>query len=107
MSSANKVVWLELAHAGGLTPGVAAEPSKELWATRGWTTKPATGAIAGKPGSWTPAGAMPPATVAAIGSAVASPASAWTKGQYVQTDTPGAAGKAHWGGSSWVAGVTP
>jgi hypothetical protein len=47
--------------------------------------------------------------VAALqGSAVvASPASGWTTGQYVQTGTAGAAGRATWSGSGWVGGAAP
>jgi hypothetical protein len=70
---------------------------------------PATGATAGIPGSWTPAGSTPPATVAALqaGSVTASPASGWTTGQYVQTGTAGAAGRACWTGTGWVGGAAP
>jgi hypothetical protein len=67
---------------------------------------PATGATAGTPGGWTPTGSAPPATFAALqaGSVVASPATAWGTGEYVQTGTSGTAGEAHWDGSAWVAG---
>ena len=73
-------------------------------------TIPATGATAGIPGGWTPAGSTPPATVADLISGTpnvvtASPATAWTTGQYVQTQTAGVAGRAHWGGTAWVAGA--
>jgi len=68
----------------------------------------ATGASAGTPGSWTPGGSNPPASVSALQGAspsiVASPTTAWTTGQYVQTGTAGAPGQAHWDGSAWVAG---
>src|SRR4030095_5294629 len=43
----------------------------------------ATGATAGTPGSWTPAGAQAPLTRAAATGVTASPATAWTSGQYV------------------------
>lgn len=66
---------------------------------------PATGANAGTPGAWTPAGSTPPATVAALQSAapaiVASPTTAWTAGQYVAC---GDAAHAHWSGTAWVSG---
>jgi hypothetical protein len=67
---------------------------------------PATGATAGTPGTWTPSGADPPATVADLIAGVpntvtASPASAWTTGQYVETAD---LADAHWSGSAWVAG---
>jgi hypothetical protein len=68
----------------------------------------ATGATAGIPGTWTPAGSAPPASVTALQSAapaiVATPATNWTTGQYVQTGTAGAAGEAYWNGTAWVAG---
>jgi hypothetical protein len=68
------------------------------------------GATAGVPGSWTPAGSSPPATVAALiagtpNAVTASPATAWTTGQYVQTGTAGVPGQAHWSGTAWVAGA--
>jgi len=72
---------------------------------------PATGATAGIPGAWTPAGSTPPATVAALQGAspavVASPTTGWTSGQYVQTGTAGAAGRATWTGTGWVGGAAP
>ena len=64
----------------------------------------ATGATAGTPGSFTPAGATVPADLAALQSAspavVASPNTAWTTGQSVNLGT----GSAHWSGSAYVAG---
>ena len=73
------------------------------------TTTPATGAVAGVPGHWTPSGSTPPATLAALqgGSVIASPQTAWTTGEYVQTGTGGAAGQAHWDGDSWEASTAP
>lgn len=72
----------------------------------------ATGATAGIPGTWTPAGARAPASVSALqgGNPVdvtASPATPWTTGQFVQTRTAGAAGRATWTGSAWVGGAAP
>jgi len=69
---------------------------------------PATGATAGTPGTWTPAGSEPPASVADLTAGIpnavtASPATAWTTGQYVQTGTAGTPGQAHWSGTAWVA----
>src|SRR4029079_2952063 len=69
------------------------------------TSSPATGATAGTPGTWTPPGSQAPASVATIGAVTASPATAWTAGQYVQTKTAGAPGQAHWSGTAWVAGA--
>jgi hypothetical protein len=76
---------------------------------RGLAGQYATGATAGIPGSFTPAGATPPTSPAALtaGSPVAvtaTPATAWTTGQYVQTGTAGVPGQAHWSGTAWVTG---
>lgn len=68
---------------------------------------PATGATAGIPGTWTPVDSVPPADVAGAAGIVASPLTAWTTGQYVQTGTAGAAGRTYWDGTDWVAGVAP
>lgn len=73
---------------------------------------PATGATAGIPGVWTPPGSTPPADLAALQAGdpvavTASPATPWTAGQFVQTRTAGAAGRATWTGSGWVGGVAP
>jgi hypothetical protein len=70
----------------------------------------ATGATAGTPGTWTPGGSTAPASVAALtagtpNTVTATPATAWTTGQYVQTETAGTGGRAHWSGSAWVAGA--
>jgi len=62
---------------------------------------PATGATAGSPGSFTPAGCETPANLAGLAGVVASPATAWTTGQHVITaDTQ----HNHWSGSAWAAG---
>jgi hypothetical protein len=71
-----------------------------------------TGATAGAPGAWTPAGSQPPSTVADLQggrpvTVTASPASAWTTGQYVQGSTGGAPGQMYWNSSAWVAGTAP
>lgn len=67
----------------------------------------ATGATAGIPGSWTPAGSTPPASPASMSGITASPTSAWTSGQFVQTGTAGAAGRVTWTGTGWVGGAAP
>jgi len=72
----------------------------------------ATGATAGIPGTWTPPGAGPAGSVADLQAGrpnpvVASPATPWTSGQYVQTAVPGAAGRATWTGTAWVGGAAP
>jgi len=69
----------------------------------------AKGATAGIPGTWTPSGADPPANLAETTAwgVVASPATPWTTGQYVQTRLTGAPGRVTWTGSAWVGGVAP
>jgi hypothetical protein len=76
-----------------------------LWA--GPPVIPATGATAGIPGTFTPPGSTPPANVAGMTGIVASPATPWTSGQFVQTLTAGAAGRASWSGTNWVSGAAP
>jgi hypothetical protein len=61
----------------------------------------ATGATAGAPGFFTPSGASVPANLAALTGITATPATAWTVGQYVITADLLAN---HWSGSAWVAG---
>jgi len=70
---------------------------------------PATVGYAGIPGSFGPPGCTVPANQAAIlgSSLVASPPTAWTTGQYVQSQVAGAAGRACWTGSAWVGGAAP
>jgi len=67
-----------------------------------------TGANAGTPGTWTPAGSVPPANLAALQAAVpavaANPATAWTTGQYVDL---GDGSDAYWDSDSWESGVAP
>jgi hypothetical protein len=72
----------------------------------------ATGANAGTPGTWTPPGAPAPTTVANLISGTpedvtATPGTAWTTGQYVQTQAAGTGGRAYWNGTAWVAGSAP
>lgn len=61
----------------------------------------ATGATAGTPGAFTPAGAVAPHDIAGLDLVTASPATAWTTGQYVVL---GDASNAYWNGSDWVTG---
>lgn len=73
---------------------------------------PATGAVSGIPGNWTPSGSTPPASVADLQAGIPNqvipdPQTPWTVGQYVQTATPGEAGRAYWNGTAWVAGSVP
>jgi hypothetical protein len=70
------------------------------WTAPGQVT--ATGAGPGTGiGTFTPAGATPPANLAALAGVTATPATAWTAGQYVLLAD---GSKAHWTGSAWVAG---
>jgi hypothetical protein len=72
----------------------------------GWTDEPvppplATGATAGTPGTFTPAGSTIPGNLAAMTGLTATPDTAWTTGQYVVV---GDATEASWTGTAWVAG---
>ena len=71
-------------------------------------TIPITGVTAGTPGSYTPAGATPPTTLAALkadpvigDSGTSKPGAAWTTGQYVVL---GDQSHAAWDGTAWAAG---
>lgn len=64
---------------------------------------PATGATAGSPATLTPTNSYAPADLAdAQTGFTASPATAWTTGQYVRLRD---GSTAYWDGSAWVAGV--
>jgi len=68
----------------------------------------ATGATAGTPGTWTPAGAnVIPANAAAATGITASPTTAWATGQYVQGSTAGTGGQMFWSATAWTAGKAP
>jgi HK97 family phage major capsid protein len=64
------------------------------------TSANATGAAAGSPGSFTPAGSERPVNLAGMTGVTASPATAWTATQYVAT---GDGSKVKWNGTAWVA----
>jgi len=75
----------------------------------GWTDEPpppplATGATAGTPGSFTPAGCAVPTTLGDVTGLAADPATAWTTGQSVVL---GDGSDASWNGTAWVAGLAP
>ena len=62
-----------------------------------------TSATAGTPGSFAPAGAQPPASIAALrGLGALGQTTAWTTGQYIEY---GANLKAHWDGTDWATGA--
>jgi hypothetical protein len=65
---------------------------------------PATGATAGTPGTFTPAGADAPADLAACASLTATPATAWATGEHVVL---GDATHAFWDGAAWAGGEAP
>jgi hypothetical protein len=65
---------------------------------------PASAASAGKPGSFSPSGAVVPADLAAMSTITASPATPWTTGQYVAL---GDGSNAYWNGTAWSAGESP
>lgn len=74
-------------------------------AAANWTvpgTIVATGAAAGIPGTFTPAGATPAASLANMTGITASPATAWTTGQHVET---GDGKDCYWNGTAWVLGI--
>ena len=61
-----------------------------------------TGAVPGEPGSFTPAGATVPPTIAALRLlGDLGQTTAWTSGQYIEYGT---AQKAHWDGTDWATG---
>lgn len=66
----------------------------------------ATGATAGAPGLFTPANSDGPDNLAALQASgvVASPATAWTTGQYIELDD---GTHAYWDSNSWEAGEAP
>ena len=69
-----------------------------------WSNIVPTGATAGTPGNWTPTGANPPDIFAKMTGLTASPATAWTTGQYVVLDD---GSHAYWNGTTWIAGNAP
>lgn len=71
------------------------------------TAVQATGATAGTPGTFTPTNAMKPGSfdLLVAEGVVATPTTAWTTGQYVQTAEAGTAGRAYWNGTTWINGT--
>jgi hypothetical protein len=80
----------------------------EFKAAGAWTVPGqvlATGAGPGTGiGTFTPAGATPPANFAALTTVTATPATAWTTGQFIQLAD---GTRAHWNGTIWVVGAKP
>ena len=98
--------WIDASIKGGVTSAVTIDMT--FVANGAWSrtsTVMATGATGvTSPGSFTPAGAMAPADLAALTGVTASPTSAWTTGQCV---TLGDGSKAYWNGTAWTAGIAP
>lgn len=90
----------------GVKPLVSGSNTYTYAVTPLGTVGMATSAVAGAPGSFEPAGSTIPSDLAALqaSSITASPATAWTTGQYVDL---GDASDAHWNGTAWVAGIAP
>jgi hypothetical protein len=102
--------WQGLAYMGADIDCSMSAPkvTGEFKAAGSWTVPGmvlATGAGPGTGnGSFTPAGATPPANLAALAGVVANPAAAWTSGQFIVLAD---GTKAHWTGTAWAAGATP
>jgi len=98
--------WLDASIKGGVTSAVTIDAT--FVANGAWTRASpvaATGASGiAAPGKFTPAGAMAPATLAGMSGVTATPATAWTTGQYVVL---GDGSTAYWNGTAWVAGIAP
>jgi hypothetical protein len=90
-----------LGAASGPLAGTASMPciGKPL-ISKGVMAAAATGATAGTPGTWTPGGSRPPNNMTEMSAVTASPATAWTTGQYVK-----ALGEEYyWNGTDWALG---
>ena len=83
---------------------VADEVFADAWAAANPAPPPAaTGATAGAPGAWTPAGAAAPADLASCPALTGQPA--WTTGQYALLAD--GTSHVHWSGAAWAAGDAP
>jgi hypothetical protein len=102
-------VWQGLAYmSASIDCSLAAPKITGSWGAAASWTMPgvivATGATAGLPGTFTPAGATPPQALANMTGIVASPGTNWTVGQHVEL---GNGSDVHWNGTAWTAGVHP
>jgi hypothetical protein len=68
-------------------------------------TNPATGATAGSPGTFTPAGCDIPVTIEDMGGVVPDPTSKWDPGQYMLLSDN--VTTAYWDSLEWVGGISP
>lgn len=64
---------------------------------------PATGVVAGTPGSFTPSGSAVPANITELRALGIGAGPAWTVGQYVVIGS----GNAYWNGTDWAMGTAP
>jgi hypothetical protein len=101
------IAWQGLAYlSASIDCSLSAPTITGTWSAAGAWTFPgvlvATGATAGLPGSFTPAGATPPFALANLTGLTANPATNWTVGQHVEL---GDGSDANWNGTAWVAGV--
>ncbi len=92
--------------------GYSARPQTNWGTTKVPADTAASTVTAGAPGTFGPASSLPPETpgnlIAGIPNRITpSPATAWTTGQYVQTQLAGAPGRAYWNGTIWVQGTAP
>jgi len=94
--------WSNSAPNNGIS-SIEGPPTPRDMTQLGWSNNgpAATGATAGIPGSWTPAGSEAPNVFTQMNTVVAAPATAWTTGQYVML---GDGTFAHWGGAAWTSG---
>jgi hypothetical protein len=81
------------------TPAGGIDMNQPGWSNNG---PAATGASAGTPGAWTPANADTPNRFQSMDAITATPATAWTTGQYIVL---GDGSLAHWAGSAWASGA--
>jgi len=69
-----------------------------------WNKDQSTGATAGSPGTWTPAGSVPPDSFTKMDTVTATPTTAWTTGQHMVL---GDGSHAFWMGTNWQSGNAP
>jgi len=94
--------WSNAPANGGIS-SIEGPPTNIDMTVPGWSNEgpAATGATAGAPGTWTPANSEAPDKFTQIAGVTATPATAWTTGQYMVL---GDGSFAHWGGAAWTSG---
>jgi predicted RecA/RadA family phage recombinase len=89
----------------GIALTSAADGAQVRWVeTESGHAVKSTGATAGTPGTFTPAGSYTPYALADLTGVTASPGTLWTTGQRVVL---GNGTNAYWNGTTWVAGTAP